>query len=251
MEREKHPSSQDLLQLSQVQPEQGFLTGVWTTYRSSLRPKTLMSRQHSFISLVVAAWDSRSLLSKMIWIRETEIRSGYLSDLATGPTGPCSPEISPRWLWPRNPRGFQLSEKLWSENCGRVSDLHLCIPPPGTQEQLLSKCLFCETSQNVVFVLTEQLLCIDLKASWSIHTFGFLTGISSLTVLACTSTSLKACLGSKNLLSILSGARKPGKEIKQCLKKKKPAPEKSFSTADVHVTATNPDRQRRSLQTHF
>lgn len=131
-----------------------------------------------------------------------------------------SPEISPRWLWPRNPRGFQLSEKLWSENCGRVSDPHLCIPPPGTQEQLLSKCLFCETSQNVVFVLTEQLLCIDLKASWSIHTFGFLTGISSLTVLACTSTSLKACLGSKNLLSILSGARKPGKEIKQCLKKK-------------------------------
>lgn len=49
----------------------------------------------------------------------------------------------------------------------------------------------------------------------SVHTFGFLTGISSLTVLACTSTSLKACLGSKNLLSILSGARKPGKDIIQ------------------------------------
>lgn len=40
--------------------------------------------------------------------------------------------------------------------------------------------------------------------------FGFLTGISSRTVLACTSTSLNACLGSKNLLSILSGAIKPG-----------------------------------------
>lgn len=47
----------------------------------------------------------------------------------------------------------------------------------------------------------------------SVHAFGFLTGTSSLTVLACTSTSLKACLGSKNLLSILSGATKPGKEI--------------------------------------
>lgn len=41
------------------------------------------------------------------------------------------------------------------------------------------------------------------------HAFGFLTGSSSLTVVACTSTSLNACLGSKNLLSILSGATKP------------------------------------------
>lgn len=51
--------------------------------------------------------------------------------------------------------------------------------------------------------------------SYYVHAFGFLTGIRSLTVLACTSTSLKACLGSKNLLSILSGATKPGEEKKQ------------------------------------
>lgn len=44
-----------------------------TTNRSSLRPKTLMSRQHSFISLVVVAWDSRSLFSKMIWIKQTTV----------------------------------------------------------------------------------------------------------------------------------------------------------------------------------
>ncbi len=48
----------------------------------------------------------------------------------------------------------------------------------------------------------------------NVHAFGFLTGTSSLTVLACTSTSLNACLGSKNLLSILSGATKPGEEKK-------------------------------------
>lgn len=33
-----------------------------------------MSRQHSFISLEVVAWDSRSLLSKMIWIRQNRIQ---------------------------------------------------------------------------------------------------------------------------------------------------------------------------------
>lgn len=45
--------------------------------------------------------------------------------------------------------------------------------------------------------------------------FGFLEGISSLTLVTCTSTSLNACFGSKNLLSILSGARKPSKGRKQ------------------------------------
>lgn len=33
-----------------------------------------MSRQHSFISLVVVAWHSRSLLSKMIWTRQNRVQ---------------------------------------------------------------------------------------------------------------------------------------------------------------------------------
>lgn len=44
------------------------------TYRSSLRPNTLISRQHSFISLLVAGWDSRSVLSKAIWMKTTRVR---------------------------------------------------------------------------------------------------------------------------------------------------------------------------------
>lgn len=42
------------------------------THRSSLRPKTLMSRQHSLISALVAWWDSKSLLSKVIWMERTK-----------------------------------------------------------------------------------------------------------------------------------------------------------------------------------
>lgn len=58
-----------------------------TTNRSSLRPKTLMSRQHSLISFVVVAWDSRSLLSKMIWIKTN---NGFSSaDLASGEGPQC------------------------------------------------------------------------------------------------------------------------------------------------------------------
>lgn len=50
--------------------------------------------------------------------------------------------------------------------------------------------------------------------SYNGHAFGFLAGIRSLTLVTCTSTSLNACFGSKNLLSILSGARKPSKDKK-------------------------------------
>lgn len=182
-----------------------------TTNRSSLRPKTLMSRQHSFISLVVVAWDSRSLLSKMIWIKQTTALWSPIWQV----TKYRSAEISPRWLWPKNPRGFPPSGKRWLWNCGRVSDRHRCIPLPGTNWQLLIKHSFLKNRMGIFN--GSGVLGVTQKHFWNykatnMHTFGFLTGISSLTVLAWTSTSLKACLGSKNLLSILSGARKPGKD---------------------------------------
>lgn len=50
----------------------------------------------------------------------------------------CCKEISPHWHWPGSPRRYQLwgRPSLW--NCGKVSDLRLCIPPPGTKVRLWS-----------------------------------------------------------------------------------------------------------------
>lgn len=249
MEREKHSSSQYLLQLIPVQPEQGLLTGVWTTYRSSLRPKTLMSRQHSFISLVVAAWDSRSLLSKMIWIRQNRDQVRKIWDIWQLST-PVAQRVHLAGFGQEIHRVFS-----FQKSCDRktVEECQITICVSLRLEHRSSYWSSVYLVRHISFVVFEQLLCIDLKISSRIHTFGFLTGISSLTVLACTSTSLKACLGSKNLLSILSGARKPGKEINNAFKKKKKkaCTWKIISITDVHVTATNPDRRQRSRQTHF
>lgn len=69
-----------------------------------------------------------------------------------------------------------------------------------------------ETTQHITTTVNFSQSQIIINVTKQLHAFGFLTGISSLTVLAWTSTSLNAYLESKNLLSILSGARKPGEE---------------------------------------
>lgn len=88
--------------------------------------------------------------------------------------------------------------------------------------------------------------------------FGFLTAVSSFTVLTCTSTSLNACLGSKNLLSILSGATKPNRGSKHPwlrIDLQKRSRNQNTSLKSQHIVhlrlPSNLDRRRRSQPTRF